>query len=156
MPYRCARLSKIVRCLCQPYLPKGVNELNSNLCMELSPFALVPPKFWWRPPTSVMYLWPLVSTSVHKNSQKRKSYDSHVISIIMPSFFDLVCLYTPVKCIFILPAYLTTLLLSAAERRSTPVLLSASVSDNSGNSPQVAAPRRPRQIDQSRQRFHVS
>ena len=39
-------------------------------------------------------------TSVHKYSQKRKSYDSHVISIIMSSFFDLVCLYTSVKCIF--------------------------------------------------------
>ena len=37
---------------------------------------------------------------------------------------------------------------SAAERRGTPVLLSASVSDNSGNSPQVAAPSRPRAIDQ--------
>ena len=45
-------------------------------------------------------------------------------------------------------------LLSAAERRGTPVLLSASVSDNSGNSPQVAAPRRPREKGQSRQRFH--
>ena len=43
--------------------------------------------------------------------------------------------------------------LSAAERTGTPVLLSASVSDNSGNSPQVAAPRRPREIDQSRQRI---
>ena len=47
------------------------------------------------------------------------------------------------------------LLLSAAERRGTPVLLSASVSDNSGNSPQMAAPRRSREIDQSTQRFHV-
>ena len=46
-------------------------------------------------------------------------------------------------------------LLSAAERRGTPVLLSASVSDNSGNSPQIAAPRRSREIDQSTQRFHV-
>ena len=46
-------------------------------------------------------------------------------------------------------------LLSAAERRSTPVLLSASVSDNSDNSPQVATPRRLREIDQSTQRFHV-
>ena len=46
-------------------------------------------------------------------------------------------------------------LLSAAGRRGTPVLLSASVSDNSGNSPQVAAPRRPREIDHSRQRVHV-
>ena len=46
-------------------------------------------------------------------------------------------------------------LLSAAERRSTPVLLSASVSDNSGNSPQMAAPRRLREIDQLTQRFHV-
>ena len=43
-------------------------------------------------------------------------------------------------------------LLSAAERRGTPVLLSATVSDNSGNSPQVAAPRRPREINQSTQR----
>ena len=42
--------------------------------------------------------------------------------------------------------------LSAAERRGTPVLLSATVSDNSGNSPQVAAPRRPREINQSTQR----
>ena len=47
------------------------------------------------------------------------------------------------------------LLLSAAERRGTPVLLSASVSDNSGNSPQMAAPRRSREIDQSMQCFHV-
>ena len=39
-------------------------------------------------------------------------------------------------------------LLSAAERRGTPVLLSASVSDNFGNSPQIAAPRRSREIDQ--------
>ena len=44
------------------------------------------------------------------------------------------------------------MLLSAAERRGTPVLLSATVSDNFGNSPQVAAPRRPREIDQSTQR----
>ena len=43
---------------------------------------------------------------------------------------------------------LTSYLLSAAER-GTPVLLSASVSDNSGNSPQMAAPRRSREIDQS-------
>ena len=47
-----------------------------------------------------------------------------------------------------------TRLLSAAERRGTPVL-SASVSDNFGNSPQMAAPRRSREIDQSTQRFHV-
>ena len=46
-------------------------------------------------------------------------------------------------------------ILSAAERRGTPVLLSASVSDNSGNSPQMAAPRRSHEIDQSTQRFHV-
>ena len=46
-------------------------------------------------------------------------------------------------------------LLSAAERRGTPVLLSTSVSDNLGNSPQMAAPRRSREIDQSTQRFHV-
>ena len=38
-------------------------------------------------------------------------------------------------------------ILSAAERRGTPVLLSASVSDNFGNSPQRAAPRRSREID---------
>ena len=36
-----------------------------------------------------------------------------------------------------------------------PVLLSASVSNNSGNSPKVAAPRMPCEIDQSTQRFHV-
>ena len=46
-------------------------------------------------------------------------------------------------------------LLSTAERRGTPVPLSASVSGNSGNSPQMAAPRRSREIDQSTQRFHV-
>ena len=46
-------------------------------------------------------------------------------------------------------------LLSTAERRGTPVLLSASVSDNFGNSPQIAAPRRSREIDQSNQRFYV-
>ena len=45
--------------------------------------------------------------------------------------------------------------LSAAERRGTPVLLSASVSDNFGNSPQIAAPRRSHEIDQSTQRFYV-
>ena len=45
--------------------------------------------------------------------------------------------------------------LSAAERRGTPVLLSASVSDNFGNSPQIAAPRRSREIDQSMQCFYV-
>ena len=47
------------------------------------------------------------------------------------------------------------MLLSAAERRGTPVLLSALVSDNFGNSPQRAAPRRSCEIDQSTQRFHV-
>ena len=47
------------------------------------------------------------------------------------------------------------MILSAAERRGTPVLLSASVSDNSGNSPQMAAPRRSHEIDQSTQSFHV-
>ena len=46
-------------------------------------------------------------------------------------------------------------ILSAAERKGTPVLLSATVSENFGNSPQVATPRRPREIDQSTQRFHV-
>ena len=45
--------------------------------------------------------------------------------------------------------------LSAAERRGTPVLISASVFDNSGNSPQMSAPRRSREIDQSTQRFYV-
>ena len=45
--------------------------------------------------------------------------------------------------------------LSAAERRSTPVLLSASVSDNSDNSTQMAAPRRLCEIDQLTQHFHV-
>ena len=54
------------------------------------------------------------------------------------------------NCIF-----LPQTLLSAAERRGTPVLLSASVSDNSCNSPQIAAPRRSREIDQSMLRFHV-
>ena len=47
------------------------------------------------------------------------------------------------------------MLLSAAERRGTPVLLSAAVSDNFGNSPQIAAPRRSREIDQSTQLFYV-
>ena len=47
-----------------------------------------------------------------------------------------------------------TCILSAAERKGTPVLLSASVSDNSGNSPQIAAPRS-HEIDQSTQLFHV-
>ena len=46
-------------------------------------------------------------------------------------------------------------LLAAAGRRGTPVLLSASVSDNLGNSPQMAAPRRTREKDQSTQCFHV-
>ena len=45
--------------------------------------------------------------------------------------------------------------LPASERRGTPVLLSASVSDNSTNSPQMSAPRRSREIDQSTQRFDV-
>ena len=51
--------------------------------------------------------------------------------------------------------FLPVRILSAAERRGTPVLLSASVSDNSGNSSQIAALRRSREIDQSTQRFHV-
>ena len=51
--------------------------------------------------------------------------------------------------------YPRVLLLSSAKRRGTPLLLSASVSDHSGNSPQVSAHRRSREIDQSRQRFHV-
>ena len=46
-------------------------------------------------------------------------------------------------------------ILSAAERRGTPVLLSASVSDNSGNSPQMAAPKRLREIDQSQASYQV-
>ena len=44
---------------------------------------------------------------------------------------------------------------SPLQRRGTPVLLSASVSDNFGKSPQVAALRRPREIDESTQCFHV-
>ena len=58
---------------------------------------------------------------------------------------------------FVQIAICNNLLLSAAERRGTPVLLSASVSNNSSNSPQMAAPRRSREIhvDQSTQRFHV-
>ena len=36
------------------------------------------------------------------------------------------------------------------------ILSAELVSDNSGNSPQMAAPRRSREIDQSTQRFHVS
>ena len=45
--------------------------------------------------------------------------------------------------------------LEKVQRRGTPVLLSASVSDNFANSPQIAAPRRSREIDQSMQRFYV-
>ena len=45
--------------------------------------------------------------------------------------------------------HLQASMLSAAERIGTPVLLSASVSDNFGNSPQIAAPRKSRKIDQS-------
>ena len=41
-------------------------------------------------------------------------------------------------------------------QRGTPVLLSVSVSDNSGNFPQMAAPRKSHEIDQSTQRFHIS
>ena len=51
--------------------------------------------------------------------------------------------------------YSLEIVLSPAERRGTPVLLSSSVSDNSDNSPQMAAPRRSHEIDQSTQRFHV-
>ena len=47
------------------------------------------------------------------------------------------------------------MLLSAAERRGTPVLLSVLVSDNFRNSPQIAAPRRSCEIDQSTQCFYV-
>ena len=42
---------------------------------------------------------------------------------------------------------------SAAERRGTPVLLSASVSDNSGNSPQMAALRRSCEMTNQRSAF---
>ena len=45
---------------------------------------------------------------------------------------------------------ITIELLSAAERRGTLVVLSASVSDNSGNSPQMAAPGRSRERGQRR------
>ena len=40
-------------------------------------------------------------------------------------------------------------------QRGTPVLLSVSVSDNSGNSPQMVALRRSCEIDQSNKRLHV-
>ena len=62
-----------------------------------------------------------------------------------PQNLQMHCIISPEVC----PA-----LLSAAERRGTPVLLSASVSDNFGNSPQIAAPRRSREINQSTQRFY--
>ena len=39
---------------------------------------------------------------------------------------------------YIINTITTTDLLSATERRGTPVLLSALVSDNSGNSPQIS------------------
>ena len=48
-----------------------------------------------------------------------------MVSLILYLFFSLVSIHV----------------LSAAERRGTPVLLSASVSDNSGNSQHMAAPR---------------
>ena len=82
----------------------------------------------------------------------------------MVSRFDLECLDFEESSYNQLPGTLSPdykylharqILLSAAERRGAPVLLSASVSDNSGNSPQIAAPRRSREIDQSMQRFHV-
>ena len=53
------------------------------------------------------------------------------------------------------PSLTPRCILAAAEKRGTPVLVSALVSDNSGNSPRMAAPRRSREIDQSTQRFHV-
>ena len=47
-----------------------------------------------------------------------------------------------IKRLHVLCKHITaSLLLSTAERRGTPVLLSASVSNNSGNTPQMAAPR---------------
>ena len=60
------------------------------------------------------------------------------------------------RCVKLLPykPHAAGLLLSAAEKRVTPVLLSALVSDNSGNFPQMSAPRRSSEIDQSTQRFH--
>ena len=48
-----------------------------------------------------------------------------------------------------------TFVYSPLQKERYPVLLSASVSDNSGNSPHMAAPRRLLEIDQSTQRFHV-
>ena len=68
-----------------------------------------------------------------------------VLSHLSPLYSNLIGL-EPV------PGSPSLVILSAAERRGTPVLLSATVSDNFGNSPQVAAPRRPREIDQSTQR----
>ena len=56
-----------------------------------------------------------------------------------------------VECVM----YACIYVLSAAERRGTPVLLSALVSNNSGNSPQMAAPSRSRETDQSTQCFRV-
>ena len=61
------------------------------------------------------------------------------------------------RCVKLLPykPQAAGLLLSAAERIGTPVFLSdALVSDNSGNSPQMSAPRRSSEIDQLTQRFH--
>ena len=57
--------------------------------------------------------------------------------------------------LIMLSGSLSKVVFSAAERKGTPVLLSASVSDNFGNSPQMAAPRRSHEIDQSTQCFHV-
>ena len=75
----------------------------------------------------------------------RYFYMKTVLSHLSPLYSNLIGL-EPV------PGSPSLVILSAAERRGTPVLLSATVSDNFGNSPQVAAPRRPREIDQSTQR----
>ena len=73
---------------------------------------------------------------------------------VLVGLFDQTCVDAVISIIYqdSLLGNIVCTILSAAERRGTPVLLSAMVPDNFGNSPQVAAPRRPHEIDQSTQR----
>ena len=76
---------------------------------------------------------------VPKNSSNKEFIKKDSYFRFLQSFYwEPSCLYSPLQ------------------RGEVPLYLSsASVSDNSGNSPQMAPPRRLREINQSTQRFHV-
>ena len=107
-----------------------------RLCLLLGPFHRFQMFFRWLLGGRLRtHFKPSTHTHIHTQFYWHRSYITYTLSESLRK------------------SALLLFILSAAERRGTPVLLSAKVSDNSGNSPQVAALRRPREIDQSRQRI---